>query len=75
MKNCMADVKFSAQGLDVHNEQTAPLFEIREGGVLVGRLTVSKGGVRWLPSGFQDPPHFLNWADFDAYMKTKPRQT
>jgi len=68
----MVDVKFSALGLDVNNEGTAPVFEVREKDKLVGRLTVSKGGVRWLPSG-QHEPHFVSWPGFDTLMRTQKR--
>ena len=68
----MADVKLSTQGVDVNNEGTAPVFEVRDKDKLVGRLTVSKGGVRWLPANLQEP-HFANWAAFDTLMKSQKR--
>jgi len=62
----MAEVTMSTRGVEIFNEQTAPEFEVRDGKKLTGRLTVSKGGVRWLPSGFQEPHFFATWAEFDA---------
>lgn len=70
----MADVRMSTAGVDILNDGTAPVFEIRDHNGLIGRLTVSRGGVRWLPTGFQEPPHMVNWADFDGIMRQHPRQ-
>jgi len=55
------------------NEQTAPQFEAREGNVLFGRLTISRGGVRWLPADFSEPHFFASWAEFDAVMRKQRR--
>jgi hypothetical protein len=67
-------VKMSAQGLEVFNEQTAPKFEVRDGAKLIGEITVSKGGVRWLPAGFSEPHFYLSWSDFNELMQKQKRQ-
>jgi len=67
-------VKMSAQGLEVFNEQTAPKFDVKDGGTTIGELTVSKGGVRWLPNGFSEPHFYLSWSDFNALMQKQKRQ-
>jgi hypothetical protein len=68
-----------AQWLDVPREESAPIFEVKEKdpqtgrAALVGRLTVSIGGVRWAPTGTKGDAYFLNWKDFDALMQKQIR--
>ena len=67
-------VKMSTQGVEVFREQTAPRFEVKDGDGAVGTLTVSQGGVRWLPSGYSDPGFYLSWWDFNELMKKQGRK-
>ena len=66
-------VMMSTEGVEVFREETAPVFEVKEGSGLVGRLTVSTGGVRWAPSGNKGDAYHLNWETFDALMKQQQR--
>jgi hypothetical protein len=53
----------------------APNFEIRaDGGVLMGEVTVSTGGVRWRAARTQSA-HFLDWDRFAALMEQQPRES
>jgi len=70
----MAEGAMSTRGVAIFNEQTAQELEVRDGKKLARRLTVSKGGVRWLPSGRQDPHFLATWAKFDALMQKHPRK-
>lgn len=65
-------VMMESKKLEVFSEEVAPVFEIRSGSELVGRLTVSTGGVRWAPSGNRGEPYFHNWKDFDDVMRKSP---
>lgn len=68
----MADVNMSVGKAEIKREETAPTFEVREKGALIGELTVSVGGVRWRPRQAQSA-HFLDWAVFGALMEKQPR--
>lgn len=72
-------VSMAAEWLDVPREEAAPIFEVKEKdaqtgkSTLVGRLTVSIGGVRWAPTGTKGDAYFMNWKEFDALMKKQVR--
>jgi hypothetical protein len=66
-------VFMSTEGVEVYREESAPVFEVREGSGLVGRLTVSKGGVRWSPTGARGDGYHLGWEAFDEIMKKQKR--
>jgi hypothetical protein len=59
----------STERMEVFSEEVAPVFEVRSNKDLVGRLTVSTGGVRWAPSGNKGEPYFVSWKDFDDLMR------
>ena len=44
--------------MEAFREEAAPAFEVRDDDALVGRLTVSVGGVRWRPPIIRNPPSF-----------------
>ncbi|MGM4966893.1 hypothetical protein AB7714_25575 [Tardiphaga sp. 1201_B9_N1_1] len=70
----MANVKMSVPKVEVLNEQTGPEFEVKSNNKLLGRLYVSRGGVRWLPSGHEEDAHHVSWAAFDKLMRQQPRK-
>lgn len=67
-------VMMSTESVEVFREETAPVFEVKEGANLVGRLTVSTGGVRWAPSGNRGDAYYLNWEAFDELMRKQERR-
>ncbi|MGH6951660.1 MAG: hypothetical protein ACREH4_12350 [Vitreimonas sp.] len=70
----MPEVHMSVGKALISREETAPVFEVRgDGGVLIGELTVSTGGVRWRPSHGRSA-HFLEWERFGALMEMQPRE-
>jgi len=70
----MPEVRMSVGKALISREETAPVFEVRgDGGVLIGELTVSTGGVRWRAARTQSA-HFLDWDRFGALMETQPRE-
>ena len=70
----MPEVRMSVGKALIGREEVAPSFEVRgDGGVLIGELTVSVGGVRWRVARTQSA-HFLSWERFSALMETQPRE-
>lgn len=70
----MPEVRMSVGKALISRDETAPVFEVRgDGGVLIGELTVSTGGVRWGPSHGRSA-HFLEWERFGALMETQPKE-
>jgi hypothetical protein len=68
------EISMNATALGVENEQTAPRFEVEVDGARLGQLRVSRGGVRWLPTGHQDDAHHLTWPQFDRLMRDQVRR-
>lgn len=67
-------VYMSTEGVEVFREESAPVFEVKDNNALVGRLTVSVGGVRWAPTGIKGEPYYLSWEAFDDLMKQQSRR-
>jgi hypothetical protein len=71
----MPEVRMSVGKALIGREEVAPNFEIRaDGGVLMGEMTVSIGGVRWRAARTQSA-HFLDWDRFAVLMEQQPRES
>jgi len=59
-------IMMDAPALEVLNRDV--IFEVREGGVIMGHLQISRGTVEWVPAKHQHGYH-LSWEAFDALMR------
>ena len=67
----LPDVQVGKGSDDARASTTTPLFEVREdGGGVVGRIQVSKGGIRWWKGSTQKYPAFVRWDDFVNFMES-----
>lgn len=67
-------VFMSTEAVEVFREEVGPVFEVKDGTALLGRLTVSTGGLRWAPSYNKAEPYFVSWEGLDAFMRTQERR-
>lgn len=67
-------VFMSTEAMEVFREEVGPVFEVKEGSNLVGRLTVSTGGLRWAPPYNKGEPHFISWESLDDVMRKQERR-
>jgi hypothetical protein len=44
------------------------VFEVRDGGALLGRMKISKGGIDWFPNNARKP-RTITWSNFSVYME------
>ncbi|HRI45654.1 MAG TPA: hypothetical protein PK559_01015 [Ignavibacteriaceae bacterium] len=47
-------------------------FRVKNDGILVGTLEISRGGIVWYPKG-NKYGHKTGWGTFDDFMQDKPR--
>ncbi|MFV0280951.1 MAG: hypothetical protein ACK5JM_09375 [Rhodoblastus sp.] len=47
-------------------------FEVRDGNVLIGRLTVMRKKLRWWPKGASEALE-TNWSGFDTLMRKRSK--
>ncbi len=66
-------VVMSAEGIEIQSVETAPVFEVKDNGKVLGDLTVSTGGVRWRVKHGREPV-FLTWEEFDDLMKAAKKK-
>jgi hypothetical protein len=64
-------VMMSTEGVEVSSVETAPVFEVKDNGKVLGDLTVSTGGIRWRVKHGREPV-FVNWEEFDELMRKQP---
>jgi hypothetical protein len=73
----MAKVTFGLSDHELRREERAVEFVVRtpNGKTKIGRLVVSKGRLRWYPTGTTARPHSCDWETFADKMKQLPRET
>lgn len=59
------NVSLKTAAFDVANKDIE--FNIKQNGVVLGHLLISKGGVEWVPKDHQKG-HWMKWDDFAARM-------
>jgi hypothetical protein len=64
----MATVFFQTSDHELRKEQKPITFWASNGRGSVGRLVVSKGGLRWYPGKRSKKHYFLSWEKFDTKL-------
>jgi hypothetical protein len=60
----MATVKFELADHDLSREEKAVVFNAENKDGKIGKLVISKGGIRWYPGKSTKKHHFLTWETF-----------
>jgi len=72
----MADVTVSIGEHTLRYEQQGIVLKVSNRNGLLGTLTLSKGGLRWLATNEKEKGghHFASWGQFADFMNEQPRK-
>ena len=72
----MADVVVSVGEHTLRREEQGIILQISNSGATVGKLVISKGGLRWLGANEKEKGghHFASWSQFADFMDGQPRK-
>ncbi|WP_172181857.1 hypothetical protein [Bradyrhizobium aeschynomenes] len=73
--NVLAKVTFQTSDHELRKEQKPITFRATNGNGQIGRLVVSKGGLRWYPGKSTKNHHFLSWEALDKKLPDIAKQS